>query len=56
MIYTKIIANKISQLGGGFGPGFKVAGGYDFVGNGSKSNSRNLLCFFVCGLEYRLML
>lgn len=26
----------MTQLGGGFGPGFKVAGGYDFVGNGSK--------------------
>lgn len=22
-------------LGGGFGPGYKVAGGYDFVGNGN---------------------
>ena len=25
------------KLGGGFGPGFKVAGGYDFVGDGCKS-------------------
>lgn len=26
----------LSQLGGGFGPGFKVAGGYDLVGNGCE--------------------
>ena len=25
------------QLGGGFGPGFKIEGGYDFVGDGGKS-------------------
>jgi hypothetical protein len=24
------------QLGGGFGEGFKVAGGYDFVGDGRE--------------------
>lgn len=28
---------KRLQLGGGFGPGFKVAGGYDVVGNGGMS-------------------
>ncbi len=27
------------QLGGGFGPGFKVAGGYDFVGDGKSADS-----------------
>ena len=38
-----MLTNQIPhcQLGGGFGPGFKVAGGYDLVGDGGKwSNSR----------------
>ncbi len=33
-------------LGGGFGPGFKVAGGYDFVGNGCKCCRRTKACRF----------
>ncbi|KAJ0160242.1 Minor extracellular protease vpr [Colletotrichum tanaceti] len=30
---------KHEALGGGFGEGFKVAGGYDFIGNGNYSSS-----------------
>jgi hypothetical protein len=39
-------------LGGGFGPGFKVAGGYDLVGNACKSNWPSInRCALLAGTD-----